>query len=82
MMFKIRNSLVDINANRLTPKVERGRRGQRRQHNQQYVEDISNTQDYRLESFFLKTVRDWNTLPQKTVDADNLGTFVSRLRHP
>ena len=44
------------------------------------MERNTHTQDYRLGSFFPKTTRDWNRLPQGTVDAENLGTFVSRVQ--
>jgi len=80
MLFKIQNDLVHVSKSHLIPKPIRPRRGQARQHSKQYVEDISHLQDYRTESFFPRTVRDWNNLPQKTVDADTLDTFVSRLR--
>lgn len=80
MMYKLRHDLVKMDKTGLKPKPARARRGQVRKHNQQYVEDITHTQDYRIGSFLLKTVRDWNNLPQETVDADTLGTFVSRVR--
>ena len=35
--------------------------------------------DYRLNSFFPTTVRDWNTLPPETVKAPSSGVFVSRV---
>ena len=81
MLFKIRNDLVQVSKSHLKAKPTRPRRGQVRQHNKQYMEDMSHVQDYRTESFFPRSVRDWNNLTQKTVDADTLGTFVSRLRN-
>ena len=35
--------------------------------------------DHRLNSFFPRTVRDWNTLPPQTVSAPSIGAFISRV---
>ena len=81
MLFRIRKNMVQLDSEtirgNLIPKRARGRRGQ---HNQQYMEKNIHTQDYRLGSFFPRTTRDWNKLPQGTVDAETLGTFVSRVQ--
>jgi hypothetical protein len=84
MFYKIRHSIVqldkDLIETRMIDKPVRPRRGESRQHDQQYVEDNSNLQDYRLGSFFPRTVGDWNKLRQKDVEADTLGAFTSRVR--
>lgn len=78
MFFKLRQDLVKVDKSSLKAKPSRRRRGQ--QHRKQYVEDITHTQDYRLGSFFPKTVKDWNKLSQTAVDANTPDTFVSRVR--
>ena len=61
----------------LTAKSIRSRRGQ--QQNKQYFESKALDQDYRLGSFFPKTVGDWNEFSQDAVDAETLDTFRSRI---
>ena len=43
------------------------------------VERIPYHADYRLNSFFPRTERDWNTLPPETVSAPSIGVFISRM---
>ena len=80
MLFKIRHGIVQID-NRITDwnLSEKPARPRRDQHDKQYCEPTGFKQDYRLGSFFPRTVQDWNSLPQKTVDAESLDTFVSRV---
>ena len=81
MLFKIRNNIVKMDETmtkkNLTAKSLRARRGQ--QHNKQYFESKAFDQEYRLGSFFPKTVGDWNELSQDAVDAETLDTFKSRI---
>ena len=44
-----------------------------------FWEDTLSPADYRLNSFFPRTVRDWNTLPPETVSAPSIGAFISRV---
>jgi len=80
MLFKIRNELVQVDKNMTKENLgERHIRSRRVQHNKQYFEHNTFKQDYRLGSFFPKTVKNWNALSQKIVDAESLDTFVSRV---
>ena len=81
MLFRIRGGLVQIDETiRKENLVEKPARPRRDQHSKQYYEPNTLKQDYRLGSFFPKTIGDWNALTQKAVDADSLDTFVSRVR--
>ena len=80
MLYKIRTGIIQmdekITGENLVSKRDRPRRDQ---HNKLYIEDNNFKQDYRLGSFFPRTIENWNDLSQKTVDADSLDTFVSRV---
>ena len=80
MLYKMREGIIQIDEN-ITKEnlVGKGERPRRDKHNKQYIEDNSFKQDYRLGSFYPKTIENWNDLSQKMVDADSLDTFVSRV---
>ena len=80
MLFKIRHGIVQIDEG-ITKKnlSEKPSRERRDQHTTHYCESTGFKQEYRLGSIFPKTVEDWNALPQKTVDAESVDTFVSRV---
>ena len=75
MLYKIRHKLVCTNnlTTKLQPAVARQRRG----HNYQYVQPRCRTQ-YQQQPFLPQTIQDWNKLPQSTVEATTIDTFVSR----
>lgn len=74
MMYKIRNNLVDINADRFLQKSDTRTRG----HHRLFQERIS---DKTLaNSFFPRTVRDWNLLSASVVSAPSVDSFRLLLR--
>ena len=79
MLYKIRHKLVCTNnfTVKLQPAVARQRRG----HTYQYVQPRCRTQ-YQQQSFLPRTIQDWNNLPQTTVEATTIDTFVSRDSKP
>ncbi|CAH1245543.1 Hypp7506 [Branchiostoma lanceolatum] len=77
MLYKIKHGLACVRCDALKPLTDSNRR-RRRVHSQQYQHFNSRT-DYRLYSFFPRTVRDWNTLPEATVQSSSLATFVSKV---
>ena len=79
MLYKIRHKLVCTNnfTMKLQPAVARQRRG----HTYQYVQPRCRTQ-YQQQSFLPRTIQDWNNLPQTTVEATTIDSFVSRASKP
>ncbi|KAL8614243.1 hypothetical protein ACOMHN_026460 [Nucella lapillus] len=75
MFYKIKNNLV--NCPRLKEQLQSPRKRAQRCHDQQMTQ-IATSTDYRLMSFLPRTIVDWNSLPQDTVDAKTPDTFVSR----
>ncbi len=75
MLHKIHNGLVHCPGLRakLVPLPPRQRRG----HDNQFTLITCRTQ-YRGSSFMPRTVKEWNQLPQETVSASTVDTFVSR----
>ncbi|KAL8578399.1 hypothetical protein ACOMHN_014898 [Nucella lapillus] len=76
MFYKIKNNLV--NCPRLKEQLQSPRKRAQRCHDQQMTQ-IATSTDYRLLSFLPRTIVDWNSLPQDTVDAKTPDTFVSRV---
>ena len=75
MFYKINNGLATFRSRKMNQLPERpGRRG----HNQMY-ERVECRTNYRNESFLPKTIRDWNNLPQATVQSPSLGAFSMRV---
>ncbi|XP_066275334.1 uncharacterized protein [Branchiostoma lanceolatum] len=77
MLYKIKHGLACVRCDALKPLTDSNRR-RRRVHSQQFRHFNCRT-DYRLYSFFPRTVRDWNTLPEATVQSSSLATFVSKV---
>ena len=77
LFYKIVNNLVEIpSENYLLPCI----RLTRHQHSIPFQIPCSNT-DYHLHSFFPRTIRTWNNLPNNVVTAPSLDTFKNRLKH-
>ena len=76
LMFKIVQGKVAIRADDyFTPADTRTRRS----HNFKFRTIRSHTEQHR-HSFFVRTIPDWNNLPETVVTADTTATFLSRLR--
>ena len=67
-----------IHCEDLTAQLARHRRSGRTGNSKQYAQLPCKT-NYRMESFLPKTIKEWNSLPQAVVDAENPDTFVSRV---
>ena len=76
MFYKLKNNLISCPG--LKEQLQSPRKRARRGHDQQMTQIAANT-DYQLMSFLPRTIVDWNSLPQDTVDAKTPDTFVSRL---
>lgn len=79
MLYKILHETVaveDIKV-KLTPLPERQRRG----HGQQFLIPRCRT-EYHLNSFLPKTISDWNALPEETVQAVSVNSFINMLCKP
>ena len=78
MFYMIHNRLVNVKCNKLKPLPTRS---QHKGHNAMY-ERITGRTDYCNNSFFPRTIRDWNSLPQAVVESPSLSTFSARVaRH-
>ena len=74
-MFKILNELVEIPINnRLIPADRRTRRG----HNQAYKHIRANT-TLGQNSFWHRTISDWNFLPAAAIESKTVAAFKSQL---
>ena len=78
MIYQIRHGLVGCSTlkSKLVPPPPRQRRG----HDQQFNIIITRT-PYRGASFLPRTIREWNVLPHKVVEAPTVDTIVSRTQH-
>ena len=74
MLYHIHHDLVSVNAirSKLLPLPPRKRRG----HDKQFNIPQCRTQ-YQQYSFLPRTIRDWNELPESTVQAETIDTFMS-----
>ena len=76
MLYKIKHDMVAIDAKQyITPM----NRPTRHTNSQAYVVLSKSTVDYHQQSFFPRTVREWNSLPESTVSAPSLPSFRSHL---
>ena len=75
MMYKIHHKTVNVKNSKLKRLPARARHGG---HDAMY-ERLTGRTNYRTESFFPRTVRDWNSLPQATVEAPSIGSFSARV---
>jgi ribonuclease P/MRP protein subunit RPP40 len=74
MLHKIIHGLVDINKEDYIRPNDKRTRGQSRI----YQERITNQSLFN--SFFPRTIRDWNALPKEVVDTESLDAFRHRLQ--
>ena len=76
MMYKIRNNKVDVDAsNKLIPTTRPSRKN-----NQMSMQIPSCRTTARKESFYPRTIREWNTLPDATVSAESVDSFKALVR--
>ena len=75
MLYKIQNNMVKIDASQLKPPVRSSHR-----HHSKMLQLHSTTTDYKKQSFFPRTIREWNELPEEVVPAPSLVSFRTRLR--
>ncbi|KAI8514411.1 hypothetical protein Bbelb_087350 [Branchiostoma belcheri] len=75
MFYKIQNNLVSSEM----PLTSKGRKTPTRTENIQAFQIPPSKTDYHLNSFYIKTAREWNTLPECTVQAKNLEAFNAAL---
>ncbi len=76
MMYKIRNNKVDVDAsNKLIPTTRPSRNN-----NQMSMQIPSCRTTARKESFYPRTIREWNTLPDATVSAESVDSFKALVR--
>ena len=73
MLYKISNGLVKINSEHLKEPSRRSRH----QHSKSFIVPTS-VRDYHKNSFYPRTIRDWNGLPESVVSATSLDCFRSR----
>ena len=71
LLHKVIHGEVDMG---LPVYVERKKRQLRPNHPEKFIELQHNTEAYR-NSFYCKTIRDWNLLPNHLLEIDNSGSF-------
>lgn len=74
MLYRISNGLAAVKSTQLKQQPHRARRT-----HPLTFDRIPCRADYRLNSFFPRTVRDWNALPTEVVSATSLGSFKLRV---
>ena len=72
IMYKITNNHIDIDKQEYLHHANTHRT--RNTHNQKYITYHANTDCY-LHSYFPRTIRDWNSLPQHITAANTTATF-------
>ena len=80
LLYKVQNSKACIRCPELKPATTRSRRSTTA-HSKQ-LDRFHCKNDYRLNAFFPRTIRDWNSLPEEAVQAtchDSFRVKVSRL---
>jgi hypothetical protein len=73
MLYKIKHNLVDVDRNTYIQASDRRTRGQERL----FQERVQNTTLFN--SFFPRTIRDWNALSPEVANSDSLEIFRHRL---
>ena len=73
MLYRIQHGLVDIPYQKYLRSSDSRTRGQHRFYQERIQDDIYNN------SFFPRTVRDWNQLPARVMSANSLEVFRSTL---
>ena len=77
MMYKLRNNKTKVETTeKLIPSCR-----QTRNNNTEAMQIPSCRTSIRKESFYPRTIRDWNTLPTETVQATSLDAFKARLKN-
>ena len=76
LMYKISNNHIDINKHEYLQ--DTNIRSTRNSHTQKYQTYHTNTDSYK-HSYFPLTIRDWNRLPQHTIDSPTIDTFHNRV---
>ena len=74
MLYKMNNNLVEINKHNLLPKTSRSRHT----NSLAFLIPRSAT-EYHRNSFFPRTIKRWNSLPEETVTVNSLTAFKSEL---
>ena len=76
-LYKIHHDELDISKTYITPKTDRNRRGQ----DQQFELYSTRLKPFR-NSFFPRTIKDWNDLPQSLISTDSHDTFKQSIPKP
>jgi ABC-type sulfate transport system substrate-binding protein len=77
LMFRLRNDLVRVDmTKKLIPVIWDSRNC-----NNQVMQIPSCRINIRKESFYPRTIRDWNALPDSAVLAPNFDAFKTRIQH-
>ena len=78
MLYKILCESVAVACPDLRPAVTRSR-PTTAAHNSRQLPRITSSKDYRFQSFFPRTTREWNSLTEDTVTAPSADSFRTRL---
>lgn len=76
-LYKIHHDELEIPRTYITPKTDRARRG----HDQQFQLYNTNLTSF-TNSFFPRTIKDWNTLPQSTISQPTMKSFKQSILLP
>ena len=76
MMYKLKNNIVRVDASSKLIPNERPSRN-----NEQALRILSCKTTVRKDSFYPRTIKEWNTLPNCTVSAPSPESFKAQLRH-
>ena len=77
MMYKLKNNIVQVDASSKLIPNERPSRN----NNEQALCIPSSKTTARKDSFYPRTIKEWNTLPNCTVSAPSPESFKAQLRH-
>jgi hypothetical protein len=77
MMYKLKNNIVRIDASSKLIPTERPSRN----NNEQALHIPSCKTTVHNDSFYPRTIKEWNTLPNCTVSAQSPESFKAQLRH-
>ena len=76
LMYKISHNYIDINKHEYLQ--EANTRNTRNSHTQKYQTYHTNTDTYK-HSFFPKTIKEWNNLPQNIIGSPSINTFHNKV---
>jgi hypothetical protein len=77
MMYKLKNNIIRVDASSKLIPNERPSRN----NNEQALHIPSCKTTARKNSFYPRTIKEWNTLPNSTVSAQSPESFKAQLRH-